>query len=61
MGQLIARHTDRLEKQEVNPNYQTYGREGDTDYAVDYNGEYQPSDYDCMEEPHGGNSIRPKV
>ena len=61
MGQLIARLTDRLEKEEVNPNYQTYGREGEADYAVDYNGDYQPSDYDYIEEPHSGNSTRSEV
>ena len=35
-------------KHDVNVNYQTYG-EGDV-YAIDANGEYQPSDYDDMEE-----------
>ena len=41
--------------------YQTYGKEDDADYALDHNGEYQPSDYDDMEETRAGNSIREKV
>ena len=44
MGQLIGRVKERVEKEDINPNYQTYGREGDADYAVDRNGEYQPSE-----------------
>ena len=40
MGQLITRHFTRgIEKQDVNLDYETYGREGDLDYATDYNGE----------------------
>ena len=40
MGQLITRHfTGGIEKQDVNLDYETYGREGDLDYATDYNGE----------------------
>ena len=76
MGQSI---TGGIEKGEINLDYQTYGREGDVDYVMDYNGEYlssdiftgdkthcneeyalqgqyQPSDYDEMEETSGGNS-----
>ena len=73
MGQSI---TGGIEKEEINLDYQTYGREGDVDYVVDNNGEYlssdiltgdkdkthcnkgqyQPSDYDEMEESSGGNS-----
>ena len=39
MGQWIGRIKERVEKEDVNPNYQTYGMEGDADYAVDRNGE----------------------
>ena len=40
MGQLITRQFTRgIEKQDVNLDYETYGREGDLDYATDYNGE----------------------
>jgi len=50
-GRMGQRNT-RLEskpKPESNPDYQTYGREGDVDYAVDHNFDlYQPSDYDEM-------------
>ena len=61
MGQLISWLTGGLEKKDVNLNYETYGREGEADYAVDYNGEYQPSDYDYMEEPRGVNRIQSEV
>ena len=44
MGQLITRSTGRVEKKDTNPDYQTYG-DGDA-FAIDANGEYQPSDYD---------------
>ena len=37
MGQSI---TGGIEKEEINLDYQTYGREGDVDYVVDSNGEY---------------------
>ena len=40
MGQWIGRVKERVEKEEINPNYQTYTREGDADYVVDRNGEY---------------------
>ena len=38
MGQSI---TGGIEKEEINLDYQTYGREGDVDYVMDINGEYQ--------------------
>ena len=48
MGQRNTRLESKL-KPESNPDYQTYGREGDVDYAVDQNFDlYQPSDYDEM-------------
>ena len=40
MGQLIARPTDGIEKTDINVDYQTYGIEGESDYAIDGNGEY---------------------
>jgi hypothetical protein len=48
MGQLITRFTGGIEKRDINQDYQTYG-DGDA-YATDANGEYQPSDYDEVEE-----------
>ena len=39
MGQLVTRITGGIEKRDINPDYQTYGGEGDADYAVDCNGE----------------------
>ena len=63
MGQIITRPTGGLEKEDINLDYQTYG-EGDV-YAIDNNGEYQPSDYDDMEEQNDGVRTRrftpPKV
>ena len=48
MGQRNTRLESKL-KPESNPDYQTYGREEDVDYAVDQNFDlYQPSDYDEM-------------
>ena len=40
MGQLIARPRDGIEKADINVDYQTYGIEGESDYAIDGNGEY---------------------
>ena len=40
MGQLIARPRDGIEKTDINIDYQTYGIEGESDYAIDGNGEY---------------------
>ena len=48
MGQLITRSTVRVEKTDINEDYQTYG-DGDG-YVTDGNGYYQPSDYDELEE-----------
>ena len=61
MGQSIGRLKSVIEKEEINLDYQTYGNEDDADYAMDHNGEYQPSDYDDMEETRAGNSISTKV
>ena len=48
MGQIITWLTGGIEKRDINLDYQTYG-DGDA-YAIDANGEYQPSDYDEVEE-----------
>ena len=65
MGQLITRLTGGIEKTDINLDYETYGIEGERDYATDRNGEYQPSDYDDMDEtndrPCAQRTIRPKV
>ena len=37
-----------VEKRDINPDYHTYGRDGEIDYALDSNNYYQPSDYDEM-------------
>ena len=50
MGQLVTRPTGRGVKTDTNPNYQTYGNDNDVDYIQDFNGQYQPSDYDEMYE-----------
>ena len=41
-----------------NVDYDTYGFEGERDYAIDNNGEYQPSDYDEMYEVDNHMSTR---
>ena len=33
-------------KVDINPEYQTNGKEGEVDVAIDKNQDYQPSDYD---------------
>ena len=38
MGLLNTKPEVRVEKEEANPTYQTYGRRGEVDYAVDYRG-----------------------
>ena len=48
MGQIITWLTGGIEKRDINLDYQTYG-DGDV-YAIDANGEYQPSEYDEVEE-----------
>ena len=40
MGQMVGKVSERVEKEDINPYYQTYGREGEADYAVDCNGEH---------------------
>ena len=50
MGQLITKPKAKVVKEDINQDYQTYGKEGELDYAVDHNEQYQPSDYDEMEE-----------
>ena len=63
MGQIITRTTGGVGKTDINEDYQTYG-DGDA-YAIDGNDEYQPSDYDEVEERDEGRSTRcftaPKV
>ena len=64
MGQIIPRLTGGIEKTDINPDYQTYGNGGN--YAIDGNGEYQPSDYDEVEETSdrissGKHFTRPEV
>ena len=61
MGLLNTKPEVRVEKEEANPTYQTYGRRGEVDYAVDYNSDYQSSDYDEMYDTVGGGSIQPQV
>ena len=56
MGQHNTRH--KSEKSDINPDYQTYARNGEVDYAVDSNGEYQPSDYDEMYDTSRDNSCK---
>ena len=45
-------------KKDINVYYDTYGFEGERDYAVDGNGEYQPSDYDKMCDTNDHISIK---
>ena len=54
--------TGRIEKRDINLDYQTYG-DGDV-YAIDGNDYYQPSDYDELEDrtrhsrpPQGMNDL----
>ena len=58
MGQLYARLSGGIMKKDMNVDYDTYGFEGDRDYAIDNNGEYQPSDYDEMYEVDNHMSTR---
>ena len=64
MGQIITRLTGGIEKQDINLDYETYGIEGERDYATDRNGEYD-YDYDNMEETNESQgtqrTARPKV
>ena len=61
MGLLNTKPEVRVEKEEANPTYETYGRKGEVDYIVNYNDDYQSSDYDEMYDTVEGRSIRPKV
>ena len=64
MGLLITRLTGGIEKQDINLEYETYGIEGERDYATDRNVEYD-YDYDNMEETNESqgtqHTARPKV
>ena len=64
MGQLVARPTGGIEKTDVNHDYQTYAVEGERDYAIDGNGEYE-GHYDDMDgggdRPSTRRITRPKV
>ena len=57
MGQQMTRSTVRIEKKDVNEDY-GIELEGEHDYAVDGNAEYQPSDYDDLEETWTSNDRR---
>ena len=59
MGLLNTKPEVRVEKEEANPTYKTYGRKGEVDYVVDYNHDYD--DYDEMCDTVGRRSIPPKV
>ena len=50
MGQLATRPTGGDVKTDTNPDYQTYGDENDVDFVQDFNGDYQDSTYDEMDE-----------
>ena len=64
MGQLMTRFTGGIEKTDINLDYQTYAVEGERDYAIDGNDEYD-SHYDDMEgtsdRPSTRRIARPKV
>ena len=54
MGQIIARITchEGIIKQDINPDYETYGSIGERDYVADQNLEYE-SNYDSMYDDMG--------
>ena len=56
-GQLITRLTGGIEKTDINLDYETYGIEGERDYATDRNGEYD-YDYDNMEETNNSQDAQ---
>ena len=58
MGQLYARLSGGIMKKDINVDYDTYGFEGERDYAIDNNCEYRPSDYDEMYEVDNHMSTR---
>ena len=47
-------------KEDINLDYNSYGRNGDKDYVSDYNTEYD-SMYDDVEDKSGQNSRRHEV
>ena len=55
MGNSSSKSNKKIIKEDVNQEYQTYGKEGDVDYARYLNNDYQPSDYDVMYEASGYN------
>ena len=57
MGQIIACVTcrDGIIKQDINPDYETYGSSGERDYVADHNPEYEPN-YDSMYDDMGRKS-----
>ena len=57
MGHSNSKSNKKIIKEEVNQKYQTYGKEGDVDYALDLNNDCQPSDYDELYETSGSSSI----
>ena len=58
MGQLYTRLSGGIMKKDINVDYDTYGFEGERDYAIDNNCEYQPSYYDEMYEVDNHMSTR---
>ena len=46
MGQSNTRPRSNIVKADINPEYQTYGKEEEVDVVIDKNQDYQPSDYD---------------
>ena len=58
MGQLYTLLTGGIMKKNINVYYDTYGFEGEHDYATDGNGEYQPSDYDEIYDTNDHISIK---
>ena len=58
MSQLNARPKRRVEKTDTNPKYRACGRDGEVDYAVDHNQDYQPFDYDEIYDTSRENSSK---
>ena len=61
MGLLNTKPEVRVEKEEANPTYETYGRKGEVDYIVNYNDDYQSSDYDEMYDTSRENSCKVRL
>ena len=58
MGQIVTRlTTGGILKTDINPDYQTYACNDGT-YAIEGNSEYQPSDYDEVEETSDRLSVK---